>query len=397
MPGDDRFYFVLDTASSIPVLVVEGPSSGRPWESAGEFVALALAPPEGSGVRSPFSVKRTTAASLAATPLPPYAAVVLADVPSLDPAGVERVKIYLEGGGLVLVFPGPHTDVGQWNAAALPLPELTGRQELDRQSRIKIDWAAPANPLTASLPREGMDLVLVESFFELGGEGRGEMLVTMDGGHPFLSVRQAGPGRVYTFAVSAQVDFSNFPLTPVFLPMLHRAIVAHRVEVGNPCARPVPSRLVLDVPPGEHQIIKPAPAPEQPDGWQVLPLTRSPANPQVAEFTGTDRAGIYRRITGRGRPEDASAGTPVAALNVPAQESELERISAEQVRALLPGVSVSVVRSATGETQLTAGGTAEAAAASSFPLALLASLCLVGEVLLAWSIGRPIVTAPVRE
>jgi len=93
-------------------------------------------------------------------------------------------------------------------------------------------------------------------------------------------------------------------------------------------------------------------------------------------------------VSGTAAPPDPRAAPPIAALNTPTQESELERIDPTTIHALLPRAAVSYLR-ADGAAESIGQGTATRSAASTFPLAMLAMACLVGEVLLAWSMGRP--------
>ena len=84
--------------------------------------------------------------------------------------------------------------------------------------------------------------------------------------------------------------------------------------------------------------------------------------------------------------EGSNAGVPVAALNVSAEESKLERIGPSAVRSLFGGRPVSFSTASPMGFDTAAAGVS---AASSFPLAALALVFLLGEVLLAWSMGRP--------
>jgi len=121
VPADDRHYFLLRTATHIPLLVVDGAPSARALEGAGDFLAVAAQPPAtGPDTRSPFLAKTIPADRLAGTRLTDFAAVCLADVPQPDPDAVRQLTAYVSGGGLVLVFPGSHTKMAAWNRSAFP-------------------------------------------------------------------------------------------------------------------------------------------------------------------------------------------------------------------------------------------------------------------------------------
>jgi len=384
-PGDDRYYFVVRTQGrGIPLLVVDGAPSSVPFESAADFVALAARPPDSDlADRSVFTIESVSADEFPGTDLSGFAAVVLADVPRLSPEATASLAAYAAAGGLVAVFPGAHTDVAAWNASKFPGLPIESTIEADEEKRIRLGPVSQTSPVTATLPAEGLDRVLVGRMFRFDTASQpGEVLMQTERGDPFLVRLQAGKGKVYVFAVSAQSDFSNFPFTPPFLLTLHRAVSSHLIEGAAPLSRPAFCELKLDLPPGTHQMLTP-------DG-KAMPLLR----PQEGDliFDRTALAGVYRLVTGEALPESPDSAPPVAALNVPAAESALERIEPAAVHALLPDASVSFLR-ADGSAEPLAGGRGSHTAASSFPLAALAMAFLLGEVLLAWSMGRASIAA----
>ncbi|HUX03224.1 MAG TPA: BatA domain-containing protein, partial [Phycisphaerae bacterium] len=120
LPADDRSYFVLRPAPSIPVLIASGQVSSIPFGSSGDFLAAALEPPTSEdAARSPFTVKAVPVAQLAGCTLADFAAVCLADVARPDGETIKALRDYLAAGGLVILFPGPHTDTAAWNASGL--------------------------------------------------------------------------------------------------------------------------------------------------------------------------------------------------------------------------------------------------------------------------------------
>jgi hypothetical protein len=380
LPGDDRHYFVLNVAARLPVLIVEGAPSSVPFEGAGDFVRLAIQPPDpGLGERSAFAAQTVAAAELVGTELSRFAAVVLADVPRLASEALSRVRDYASAGGLVIIFPGPHTDAAAWNESKFPGVRFQPLIEAQGEKQIKLGQVAPTHPVVAALPTEGLDRVLISKLFRLDAAGLpADILIHTERGEPFLVRVQVGRGKVYVFAVSAQADFSNFPFTPPFLLVLHRAVHTHLVEGAAPLSLPTFSELKLAVPPGAHVMLTP--------DQRAVPVMRPAEGDAV--FAQTELAGVYRLVSGTVAPADPEAAPPTAAFNAPAQESELERIDAATVQSLLPGVAVSYLR-VDGGAQSLGQGSGERSAASTFPLAALAVAFLLSEVVLAWSMGRP--------
>ncbi len=387
LPGDDRACFVIHVAARIPVLVVDGAPSSVPFDSAGDFVKLALRPPESAlGERSQFAVEAASVADLAGKDLGRFAAVVLADVAALPADAVARLRDYASGGGLVLIFPGEHTQPQSWNEAGFPGVPIGPLIEAEGEKRIKLGSVSPTNPAVANLPAEGLDRVLIARLYRLGATQGAESLIQTERGEPFLVRRQLGKGKVYLFAVSAQVDFSNLPFTPPFLLLLHRVVHAHLVEGAAPLSLPTFTELKLALPPGAHLVLKP-------DG-RAVPVMR-PAEGE-AVFAQTELAGVYRLAAGTAPPANPQAAPPIAALNTPPQESELELIGSDVIQTLLPDTRITYLGAEGGAKSL-GQDAGEPSAASAFPLAVLALVFLIGEVLLAWSLGRPTQESVIRD
>jgi len=385
VPADDRHYFILRVTGRIPVLIVDGSPSVAPWEGAADFLALAVQPPVSDpGTRSPFTAKVITAEQLAGTQVKNFAAVLLADVPGLEPRAAKQLKDYVGGGGMLMVFPGEHTDIAAWNDLGFPGPPIKTVTEAKAGKPIVVNWTSPTSPITATLPVEGLDRLTIKRIvrYEGGngndGEEKGQVLATVEGGDSFLVSLQHGAGKIYVFGVSAQGDFSNLPFTPVLLLTVHRSIIAHLMDVAEPPSREAFAELDLTLPPGRHQVLTP--------DESLLPVTTGGGSAGKV-FRQTGLAGIYRLIEGDTPPENTEEAPLLAAINVPRDESALDRIGTRTIQTLLPGYPAQVMRVSGGE-QLSEG-TGARSAASSFPLATLAMILLLGEVVFAWRVGLP--------
>jgi len=380
LPADDRSYFVLRPAPSIPVLIASGQVSSIPFESSGDFLAAALEPPTSEdAARSPFTVKAVPAAQLAGCALADFAAVCLADVARPDGETVKALRDYLAAGGLVILFPGPHTDTAAWNASGLVDLRLESAIQAEGEKRVKVNWTSPTSPVTATLAAEGLDRLAIARWLRLAPAPADEVLARLDAGEPFLTGEQVGKGKIYVFAVSCRQDFSNLPFTPVLLIAVHRMLHAHLVETGEPLSLPAFTALEFSARPGDSRIVTP-------DG-KALPVAVREGQPGQAYFEQTAQAGIYRLASGD-LGADAGGAMPLAAINTPAEESSLTRIQPNEVRTLLGGSSVHFL-AADGNVGAVAADSPVSRAATGFPLAALALAFILGEVLLAWSMRRP--------
>ncbi|MDB5296635.1 MAG: hypothetical protein JWO31_2618 [Phycisphaerales bacterium] len=130
---DDRRYRVVDVASELKVLVVEGVRAQKFMESSGAFLQLALSPPVDAptGLGAPRSATHVTAelisdGELDRKPLADYRAVILAGVAQLDARQADAVAAFVRNGGTLLTFMGERVNKDAYNAVMLPRKLLPG-------------------------------------------------------------------------------------------------------------------------------------------------------------------------------------------------------------------------------------------------------------------------------
>ncbi len=392
IPADTRFYFPLRTEDQAPVLVVEGQPAARPDKAPSHFISLALKPAEAeSGYRSPFLPKVIEADALSDLLLQPFEAVFLADVPSLSDPVRQRLDEYVQAGGLLVIFPGEHTVPAEWTADKFPGIPLQAFRDFPADKRAKVAWASQQNPLTQTLPLEGLNRLLISRLFPIEPPAgsieklAAQVLMSTDSGQPFLVVQQVGKGRVFLFAVSAQLDFSNLPLVPFFPPTVHRLVLNHLVEKGITASHRAFTPLIVPVRAEWPRIVTP-------DG-RVEPLTPMQSDPDKASFEDTAFAGFYRLTAapaGSVPPKD-EGGPIVGTINVPPEESTMELISEAVIGNLLQGFRVTTM-AANGD--LAATGHEASAGTWSFPFAIMALCAILAAVILAWKIDRPTPAKP---
>jgi hypothetical protein len=164
--------------------------------------------------------------------------LILADRPL--PAGAERdaVTKWVEQGGLLIRFAGPRTaeqPVGETDRL-MPVPLLGG----DRQLGGALSWSEPAGlaPFAASSPFAGLPVppevkvtrqVLAEPSASLGAH----VWAQLADGTPLVTEAARGAGRIVLFHVTANADWSNLPLSGLFVEMLRR-LVALSAGVATP-------------------------------------------------------------------------------------------------------------------------------------------------------------------
>ena len=156
--------------------------------------------------------------------------VVLADVP-LEGADAAALERWVDGGGLLVRFAGPRMAEETGGAAAqdplLPVRLLAG----DRQLGGALSWSQPAAlaPFLAGSPFAGLAppaevLVSRPVLAEPSAQLASRTWASLMDGTPLVTAAAHGAGRVVLFHVTANADWSNLPLSGLFVDMLRRLV-----------------------------------------------------------------------------------------------------------------------------------------------------------------------------
>ncbi len=164
--------------------------------------------------------------------------IVLADRPLQAGAERDALETWVRNGGLLIRFAGPRTAEAATSDTDTLIPArlLAG----DRQLGGAMSWSQPAGlaAFAANSPFAGLPVseeikvnrqVLAEPSAELAGR----TWATLQDGTPLVTEASVGAGRVVLFHVTANADWSNLPLSGLFVEMLRR-LVNLSVGVASP-------------------------------------------------------------------------------------------------------------------------------------------------------------------
>lgn len=175
--------------------------------------------------------------------------IVLAD--SVVPEGADRDALtkWVEGGGLLLRFAGPASaaQAASGSDPLMPVKLLAG----DRQLGGALSWSKPATlaPFPPASPFNGLAVpddvtvnrqVLAEPSATLGAH----TWATLADGTPLVTADARGRGQVVLFHVTANDDWSNLPLSGLFVDMMRRVVslaAGVRATPGNTVLAPAES------------------------------------------------------------------------------------------------------------------------------------------------------------
>ncbi len=218
LPDDDQFQFLLRVQKQLPVLIAGPKESTR-------YLKAALAPGAADD-----SVKQVDAAELDAIDLRDYQAVFLCDVFPLTGQSVMRIEEYAKNGGVVVVFPGDRADVAAYTEMKILPAQPKGTADIPVEQAARPLKRIPNQKdqvvnFNLSLPPGTVPTVALKRVLTFGDlQENAAVLITAGDGVPFMMGRAVGRGRVFMFSIAANRDWSTFPLTAFFLPVVHQLI-----------------------------------------------------------------------------------------------------------------------------------------------------------------------------
>jgi hypothetical protein len=359
LPADDVYRFGLGGPAGVRVILLA--PSGIPGDELLYLEhALAIS-------RAPAFVVEIRRGAPSARDLERAVAVVAADLAPLAPAAGLLADFVGRGGGLV-AFAGART------GARLERPWLPVRVgavvDRTRDRGATIGWIQADHSLFEPFREAVASDFGAARYFryrELVPDSAAVTLARFDDGRPALVEGRHGRGRVLVIAAPADAVWSDLPLQPVFLPLVHR-LVAYAGNVGDD-RRAWEIGDVATLPgTGAELVIR------EPDGE----VRRMPADTS-ARTLALGEAGFYEVRSA----DPGQRALATLAVNPPAAESDLSAAGPEEVTALFrpPADSGAV----SGEPVVLAAGEQEAVQSWWLWLLLGALVVLAGE---GWYAGR---------
>jgi len=331
---DNLFDVVVSPAVPVRIVEVEGGTRA----GSGLYLARALS----IGDAPKFETVTRQATDVSDDDLRRASVVLLNDVDVSVGLGRRLARFVQDGGGLFVVA-GPRAT---WPQEADVLP-ATLSQTIDRSrgeaGRIGgIEYGHPVFEVFRA-PRTG-DFAPSRfyAYRSVTALPMSQVLARFDGGTPALVERRVGSGRVLLFASTFDLSWTDLPLKPIFLPLIHRVIV----YLAN-YSEPAPWLTI-------GQVFDPAASSAKsqaagrlalsPSGRR-LPLEDEGSQTQVLELT---EQGFYEI-----RGQSANSDVTVIASNVDPAESDLTPMDPAEITAAATGNAASNGQAAESNVPLT--------------------------------------------
>ncbi len=159
--------------------------------------------------------------------------IVLADIGKLVPGTQEELGAWLKAGGVLVRFAGPRLEQG--GDELLPVPLRRGGRALGGS----LSWSTPQPlaPFDEKSPFRGLGVpddvkVNRQVLADPTAASDAEVWATLADGTPLVTAAKEGQGYIVLFHVTANSDWSNLPLSGLFVEMLRRVVTLGPSQVS---------------------------------------------------------------------------------------------------------------------------------------------------------------------
>lgn len=343
---------VVQVASELKVLIVEGERGESLLSGSGAFLDLALAPKRDVGpdgrARSDSYVSPELISDLefGNKVLADYRAVILANVASLNPNQADQVQKFVQGGGTFMVFLGEQVSTDAYNSVLLSRNLMPGKLIArkvapDPSTPYTLDFNPnnPGHPILDVFrgnPATGLNTARILTYYqmELAPDTKAEPVLKYvhndkPTGDPAITVHRLGKGRVAVVTTTANGEWQTLVAKPSWVALVHE-LLAGTVDVGDRwmnllVGQPleVPSSLKLTSPPALTDAAKKQHPVEAMTGRDGQTVYRSKP---------LDKPGIYQLNVG-------TMVVPIA-VNVPADEADIRPAASEAIKKALGNIDL---------------------------------------------------------
>ncbi len=377
LEADNARYFTVEAKQSVPILCLDGGRAGKPTESGAAYLAYAFAPEKGMGTEAMQAVSNILDPKVIGVErfwdeeLGNYDIVVLHDVGVISGPMYESLEAFVRNGGGVILFLGENTDPVEYAARYMSSPKSFlpcgvgeargevpgegGEEGAPRAYRIaEVDSGHAA--MASFVEGVGGDLSTAKfyKFFSVAPDEADpdvKVLARFDDGSPYVVQREYGRGGTILFTSSCDLEWTNLPLKPVFVPLVHRLSYHLTSGRGGRYGLTVGEKIVERVETGGTERATLA----APDGSRFLLVpTESEAQEGRGEgalevaFEDTSRAGTYQLIHPGGAGEEGQPRSYFA-VNVDTEESDLSALEERAIRNLVRWKELRYLKAESGD------------------------------------------------
>ncbi len=328
LPDDNVRRFSLRVGPRVRALVVRG--QGSEGFDPAHAVLPALTPYRQKAVPWPVETRSVDWTVLTADDLAAIDAAYFCQVPAFTDEQARAIGEFTARGGTSMFFLGPACQAENYNRLLVEGPDVrdvgAAGGLIDRPLDVAVGQVGPRAP-GRRVARVDVEHPYFEGLYESPGDylqgvvqrywtlegpvDLGRRLVELADESPLVIAKPFGRGRSVTCLTTASLEWSSFPLSPIFLPMVYRAAIRARPDAHADrtyvSGDSVPIRPGQLSPTGDARpvvtVLLPA-GPGDEGGFVTLPAV----DPAV-RFDATDRPGFYDwRVEGASAPGAEQTG-----------------------------------------------------------------------------------------
>jgi hypothetical protein len=354
---DDARSRVVDVASELKVLIVEGERGIGPLAGSGVFLQLALAPISENGTNMTAGHARTSSyvapelisdLELGNKILGDYRAIILAGVSQLTANQADQLKAFAEQGGTLMVFMGEPVNAEAYNQVLLPRGLVPGT--LARRLSVSGDQQPflfdfnpkgslhPLLSIFANQEKTGLDTAPVFTYWQVDipADSKVERVLNYlpdDKGqrNPAITAHNLGSGRVVFCSTSADWQWTFLPAKPAYVALVHE-LLSGNVTSGDRWLNKLVGEQ-LEIPPTVQ--LTGIPSMKDPQQADVILEQSTVNNRPVYRSRPLDKPGIYTLTTG-------NRTIPVA-VNVPDDEADIRPMDGSAIKKALGDIEISML------------------------------------------------------
>ncbi len=227
---DNRFYFSLHLPEQVRVLLIGTETDTR-------FLSMALA--ARTAESSALKTERSEYDRVTGPMIKNSDVIILTNPHQESTPFVERLVAFVSNGGGLFLFPGPKTTPEPFNRTYAPLriPVLKQIENITEESArlIEIEKAELRHPLFEGMFEQNtqgsgksdvrsLETPRIHTFARFSQGAEALPVISLSNRVPFLLEQKSGSGRILVACLPATLEWSDFPLKGLFVPLVLRSL-----------------------------------------------------------------------------------------------------------------------------------------------------------------------------
>ncbi|MDB5119678.1 MAG: hypothetical protein JWN56_896 [Sphingobacteriales bacterium] len=210
---DDRFFFSFKVYDALPLLIINGSVEND------YLNALYKADPF-------FKASNVSAGNINYSELGNYPLIILNEIKDYSSGLVQQLKLYVQQGGSLMIFPSLETDLSTYrNFLQVLGTDLPNQVVTEKTKVVSINLQHLVFKGVFERSPQKLDLPIVDKYvsYTTGSRTSRQSLLELPGRKVFFNQYAFGKGKVYLSAVPLNAEASNFARHSLFVPILFQA------------------------------------------------------------------------------------------------------------------------------------------------------------------------------